>query len=104
MSLVHLELRIFLATAELRILSLDDRNDRLVSGHWSDSLRNLFLTVTLKYLDCQLLKALTFKIFQAITVPRNQSGAVPISSLIGVGSWGSGKLERVGQLGEGWGK
>ncbi len=38
------------------------------------------------------------------TVPRSQSGAVPISSLLGVGSWGSGKLERVGQLGEGWGK
>ncbi len=28
-----------------------------------------------------------------ITVPRNQSGAVPISSLLSVGSWGSGKLE-----------
>jgi hypothetical protein len=39
-----------------------------------------------------------------VNVPRNQSGAVPISSLLGVGSWGPGKLERVGQLGEGWGK
>ena len=40
----------------------------------------------------------------ALSVPRNQSGAVPISSLLGVDSWGYGKLERVGQLGEGWGK
>ncbi len=39
-----------------------------------------------------------------VNVPRNQSGAVPISSLLGVGSWGYGKLERAGQLGEGWGK
>ena len=38
------------------------------------------------------------------SVPRNQCGAVPISSLLSVGSWGSGKLERVGQLSEGWGK
>ncbi len=37
-------------------------------------------------------------------VPRSQSGAVPISSLLSAGSWGSGKLERVVQLGEGWGK
>ncbi len=39
-----------------------------------------------------------------VLVPRSQSGAVPKSSLLGVGSWGYGKLERVGQLGEGWGK
>jgi hypothetical protein len=26
------------------------------------------------------------------------------SSLLGAGSWGSGNLEGVGQLGEGWGK
>jgi hypothetical protein len=26
-------------------------------------------------------------------VPRNQSGAVPISSLLSVGCWGSGKLD-----------
>ncbi len=38
------------------------------------------------------------------TVPRSQSGAVPKSSLLGGGSWGYGKLGRVGQLGEGWGK
>jgi hypothetical protein len=44
------------------------------------------------------------KILMFIIVPRNQSGAVPISSLLSVGSWGSGKLERVGQSGEGWGK
>jgi hypothetical protein len=33
------------------------------------------------------------------TVPRSQSGAVPISSLLGVGSWGSGKLEKGGTIG-----
>ena len=38
------------------------------------------------------------------SVPHSQSGAVPMSSLLGVGQWGSGNLEGVGQLGEGWGK
>ncbi len=30
------------------------------------------------------------------SVPHSKSGAVPMSSLSGVGSWGYGKLERVG--------
>ncbi len=33
-----------------------------------------------------------------------RAGIFPRSSLLGAGSWGSGNLERVGQLGEGWGK
>ncbi len=37
-------------------------------------------------------------------VPHSQSGAVPISLLLGSGQLGFGELERVGQLGEGWGK
>ncbi len=37
-------------------------------------------------------------------VPHGKSGIVPRSWLSGAGSWGSGKLGRVGQLGEGWGK
>jgi hypothetical protein len=37
-------------------------------------------------------------------VPHSKSGVVPMSSLLGIGQLGSGKLERVGQLGEGWGK
>ncbi len=44
------------------------------------------------------------KICYVIGVPHSKSGIVPRSSLSGAGSWGSGKLERVGQLGEGWGK
>ncbi len=31
-----------------------------------------------------------------VIVPRSQSGAVPISSLLSMGSWGSGKLEGAG--------
>jgi hypothetical protein len=34
-----------------------------------------------------------YKMIMIIHVPRNQSGAVPILSLLSVGSWGSGKLE-----------
>ncbi len=33
-----------------------------------------------------------------------RAGIFPRSSLLGAGRWGSGKLGRVGQLGEGWGK
>ncbi len=39
-----------------------------------------------------------------VLVPHSQSGAVPMSSLVGVGQLGFWGLERVGQLGEGWGK
>jgi hypothetical protein len=39
-----------------------------------------------------------------ITVPHSKSGVVPRSSLLGAGQLGLGNLERVGQLGEGWGK
>jgi hypothetical protein len=39
-----------------------------------------------------------------VTVPYSKSGMVPRSSLLGAGQLGFGKLERVGQLGEGWGK
>jgi hypothetical protein len=37
-------------------------------------------------------------------VPRSQSGAVPISSLLGVGQLGFWEIGKGGQLGEGWGK
>ncbi len=47
---------------------------------------------------------ISLKTLEGVLVPRSQSGAVPISSLLGVGSCGCGKLERVGQLGEGWGE
>ncbi len=41
---------------------------------------------------------------EVICVPHSKSGIVPRSSLSGAGSWGSERLGRVGQLGEGWGK
>jgi hypothetical protein len=39
-----------------------------------------------------------------VLVPRSQSGAVPKSSLSGVGQLGFWEIGKGGQLGEGWGK
>ncbi len=39
-----------------------------------------------------------------VSVPHSKSGIVPRLSLLGAGQLGPGKLGRVGQLGEGWGK
>jgi hypothetical protein len=47
---------------------------------------------------------LAFRKYDVCIVPHSVSGVVPMSSLLGVGNWGSGKLGRVEQLGEGWGK
>jgi hypothetical protein len=55
----------------------------------------------------QLIKSHTtysYSVNHIIIVPHSKSGIFPRSSLLGVGSWGSGNLERVEQLGEGWGK
>jgi hypothetical protein len=38
------------------------------------------------------------------SVLHSKSGMVPRSSLLGAGQLGFGKLEKAGQLGEGWGK
>ncbi len=40
----------------------------------------------------------------SVNVPHSGSGVVPMSSLLGVGQLGFWELERVEQLGEGWGK
>ncbi len=42
--------------------------------------------------------------YDGLTVPHSESGVAPMSSLLGVEQLGSGKLERVEQLGEAWGK
>jgi hypothetical protein len=39
-----------------------------------------------------------------LCVPHSQSGAVPISSLLGVGQLGFWEIGKGGTMGEGWGK
>jgi hypothetical protein len=47
------------------------------------------------------IKKILYSPFNFVFVPHSKSGIVPRSSLLGAGSWGSGKLEGVGQSGKG---
>ncbi len=51
-----------------------------------------------------ILFPLTIKGFAYVHVPHSQSGAVPISSLLGVGQLGFWEIGKGGKIGEGWGK